>query len=106
MNYEEAIERLESGVPLKPDFELIYRKRTEIAILKGMPDDARYWLKKLKSIKTRQEVREFACVLQIYLECSEAVQAVIRDMVDIVHNGTAQEAVAALLTIAEALDAV
>ena len=49
--------------------------------------------------------RAFADVFRAYLECSDAVQEVIRDMVEIVNDpeATAEEIDAAVLTIAEAL---
>jgi predicted XRE-type DNA-binding protein len=49
--------------------------------------------------------RAFADVFRAYSECNDAVQEVIRDMVEIVNGteSTAEEIDAALLTIAEAL---
>jgi len=49
--------------------------------------------------------RAFADVFRAYLECSDAVQEAIRDMVEIVNDpeSAAEEVNAALLTIAEAL---
>lgn len=49
--------------------------------------------------------RVFAEVFQAYLECSDEMQAAVRDMIEIVNDprATSQEVDAALLTISEAL---
>ena len=49
--------------------------------------------------------KQFADVFQAYLECSDEVQAVIRDMVKVANSSdvTEDEREAAFLTIADAL---